>query len=82
MFSWKISDYYTIMVKENSTYNTSYVIGFLDCSDISLKISVNDSVSIALFWQFKSFTKDYYYFNKNVFAFYILSLFKVKYVYN
>ncbi|XP_060591962.1 cadherin EGF LAG seven-pass G-type receptor 3-like [Ruditapes philippinarum] len=38
-----VKNYYTIMVKENSTYNTSYVIGFLDCSDISLKISVNDS---------------------------------------
>jgi hypothetical protein len=45
----EISDNYTIMVKENSTYATHYVIGFLECSDISLNISINDSVSIALF---------------------------------
>ncbi|XP_060593409.1 cadherin EGF LAG seven-pass G-type receptor 3-like, partial [Ruditapes philippinarum] len=38
-----VKNNYTIMVKENSTYNTNYVIGFLDCSDISLNITINDS---------------------------------------
>ena len=43
-----VSGNYTIRIKENTTKIPDYIVGFLDCTDISLNISTNDTVSITM----------------------------------